>query len=206
MKTVYVLGGRHNADWLQPIYPRIVSLGITDLPWEEYPLPELLLFTGGQDINPALYGEKHDYISFSPQRDNWEVAWYAWAEKNEVPMFGICRGMQLLTAMTGGKLIPHVNNHSSNGHLVACSKKLSSETIFRVNSLHHQMCVPAPSVQMLAWAKGVAFKDKLEPEALYFPEIRSLGVQWHPEMMPNSSKATEHVLNWINFFIEGNKT
>src|SRR3990172_3266654 len=183
MKTIYVLGSRSSALWLEHLYPDICSIGYGESPPKVPVKPDLILFTGGQDISPSLYGKVYPEIHFTPQRDAWEKNWFNWAVTNKVPMFGICRGMQLFTALTGGELVPDVNNHYQN-HSVYTNALGGPFHEFRVNSIHHQMCIPSEGIKLLAWARHQAFQDGIEPEALWFPSVKALGVQWHPEMMP----------------------
>jgi len=210
MKTVYVLGNKHTANFLLhrtfgKNFQRVVGLGINDLPNSTYPVPGLLLFTGGQDLCPSMYGETYSYIQCSSLRDEWEKSWFLWAVEHKVPMFGICRGMQLLTALTGGTLIPHVNNHVG-GHLVkVVANDTWKYTVFPVNSLHHQMCIPTKEQKVLAYAENIAFKQTntvIEPEAIFFPKINSLGVQWHPEMMNFSEKRFRLALDFVDYAIK----
>lgn len=195
---IFVLGNEHNANFLPS--ESVTSLDIRDNPTNfkiEEP-PNLLLFTGGQDISPSLYGRNYPFIHFSKLRDTWEVTWYKWAVKHKVPMFGICRGMQLFTALTGGELIPDVEGHF--GHHLVYSNSLCCH--FEVNSIHHQMCVPNQKGNVLAFTRNIAFEDDTnEPEAIVFPEIKALGVQWHPEMMPIDSTATQQVHKWIKEYL-----
>lgn len=173
--------------------------------------PDLVLFTGGQDINPQTYGEKYKGIYFNDMRDKWEAAWFDYCLKNKIPMLGTCRGMQQFTIQTGGKLLKHVNNHTQDHHVFTPSQD------FVVNSLHHQMCLPWPGTyQLLAWAHRQAQtfepghyinrlpmygKMPVEPEALWFPEVKALGFQWHPEMMPESSDAHKFVIRCMNEYL-----
>ena len=198
MKKVYVLGHESDADWLIPLYDEIHIISYLEHPGDIVAKVDLLIFTGGQDISPSLYGEYYPEIHFSPDRDAREVAWFKWAVEHNVPMFGICRGMQLLNALTGGKLIPDVNNHYQN-HSVHThfSKEVSMFHEFQVNSIHHQMCIPPKTARLLAWARYQAFQDGIEPEALWFPTVRALGVQWHPEMMDTDSKATQFIYSQL---------
>lgn len=102
---------------------------------------DVVLFTGGEDINPNFYGQKPGSRTiFNKSRDDmeWEVINHA--IKNNKFLFGICRGGQLICARAGGLLIQHVTGHSGN-HNVFCKK---DDTIItnRVNSIHHQMMFP----------------------------------------------------------------
>src|SRR3990167_7491962 len=72
---------------------------------------DLIVFTGGEDINPALYNEKPDGTSWwDDERDRDEINWFNYAKNNRVPMVGICRGLQFLNVMSGGKLIQNLSS------------------------------------------------------------------------------------------------
>jgi len=170
---------------------------------------DVVIFHGGADINPDLYGEapnKHtNWFSFD--RDYREVELFRACVEHKKLMFGICRGMQLMTALNGGKLIQHISH--PGGHMVHTKDGHS----YHVNSLHHQMCnpydLPKDEYDVLAYAEDLSYthlgehdqeltfpdhaytKDGffMEPEAIWFPKTRSLGVQYHPEMMRNDQEA-----------------
>ena len=64
-----------------------------------------LLFTGGHDVNPALYGASpHPTTVWNTARDRLEQALFALAYERDLPIFGICRGIQLINVMMGGTL------------------------------------------------------------------------------------------------------
>lgn len=154
---------------------------------------DLVLFAGGEDISPKLYGEQPGrYTYFNPKRDREEIKDFSFCIKNNIPMIGICRGMQLLTALTGGRLVQHVTNHAiGRRHVMNTEKEQVS-----VNSLHHQMCVLPGQATLIGWADNLSDKYlngeneeipvKEEPEAAFWPDENIFAVQWHPEMMsPN---------------------
>lgn len=174
--------------------------------WEVVNTPEeadYLQFTGGADINPALYGEfEHPQTYFNTQRDEQEVAVYdAW--KGRKKLLGVCRGGQLLCAMAGGTLYQHVNNHGRE-HKVT---DVATERSILVSSVHHQMMRPPRNAEVLAicsvatkkeWvnrAGGVSVHECInktdfpDVEAAYFPVIDALGFQPHPEFGPASCTA-----------------
>lgn len=151
-----------------------------------------VVFTGGEDIDPFYYKEDaHPYTSFNIYRDKLEVALMSTCLKLKVPTVGICRGMQLQTIMNGGKLIQHISHHS-RFHGVRTYK----DEVIQVNSLHHQLCFPVGDYKVLAWTEFNPVRrvypkfgtrdipvDYQEPEAIWFPRTKCLGVQYHPEMM-----------------------
>jgi len=170
--------------------------------WEE---ANIVIFPGGADINPAIYNEKvGSRTSFWEDNDARHIEYYNRAIKDGKYIIGICRGAQLMCGMQnkiGGKLIQHVTGHHGN-HAVKTYDGLELES----NSIHHQMLypwnMPKDSYKVLGWTEGISecylngdnkqnsfpdfalIKDKvIEPEFVWFPKIRGLAVQGHPEMM-----------------------
>src|SRR5690606_5736000 len=95
---------------------KITEMGSIDL---DTPVPininknTMLVFTGGHDVDPALYGEPvGEYTSCNKKRDILESTIYS-CYRN-FPKIGVCRGAQFLTVMNGGGLIQHVNNHTTS--------------------------------------------------------------------------------------------
>lgn len=162
-----------------------------------YELCDGFLFTGGHDVNPALYGQEALEIcgSICEKRDNIERMFFHWAYAEDKPMLGICRGVQLMNVLLGGTLyqdlkqqLPGALDHrmkppydgvchqvdlEPNGFLYT----LLGRESFGVNSCHHQgVCRVAPALRVEATAP-----DGLV-EALSCPAHRFLvAVQWHPE-------------------------
>lgn len=169
----------------------------------------LLVLTGGSDISPRLYGQEyhrttHDWL----ERDDAEVKAFHKAAKKGLPIFGICRGAQMICALNGGTLWQNVSGHGRD-HM--CYDSDGSE-MFVVSSLHHQMCRPDPSnTKILGFAKGISrvFEDdrKLingeqpfgsEPELMYHHNINALAVQGHPEFMTQK----DAFVKWCGAFIK----
>lgn len=155
---------------------------------------DLVVFLGGEDIDPELYGEKpHKHTSFNPRRDAREVAVFDKCIELKKPMFGICRGMQFIHAKSGGKLHQHVVGHAGRPHDII---DLESGDTLRATSLHHQMCVENEKCIPLAYAvpgttqsavyegHGYAVHDPKHKdlEAAVYLEQRAIGVQGHPEI------------------------
>jgi putative glutamine amidotransferase len=164
---------------------------------------DVLLFTGGADLSPALYNkEKLSCTAPYVTRDYYETIAFYKALERGIPMVGICRGMQLFTAMTGGVLVQDIfHPHHHEIHT-------SDAKVIQTNSLHHQMCLPKEGTyKLLAWAEGLSHKyvgvdpkelvrredgTILEPEALWFPDHKAFGVQYHPEMMDRNMLAKKY--------------
>lgn len=161
---------------------------------EEIPKADLIVFGGGQDVHPKLYGHPNvgSYVGNNPgTRDNFEQIVFEIASKQGKPLFGICRGAQFLCAMAGGTLVQDVTNHSGT-HMITTSDGRE----IAMTSAHHQMMWPgATEHELLAWTSqrrsrhykwaGGDISINKEPEVVWFPKIKALGVQGHPEFFPN---------------------
>ncbi|MFD9336869.1 gamma-glutamyl-gamma-aminobutyrate hydrolase family protein [Streptomyces sp. NPDC060028] len=75
---------------------------------------DALLMTGGEDVDPALYGEEAGKFTRAPDkvREAAELAALAVAEERGIPVLGICRGLQLISVVRGGTLDQHLPEHS----------------------------------------------------------------------------------------------
>lgn len=149
---------------------------------------DVLVFTGGADIDPSLYGESNVRSYPNPSRDDYEVG--VFDKYPEKPRIGICRGAQLLNVLSGGKLWQDINTHPGS-HLV---RDHETNEEFRVSSLHHQLMRPAPDGLVLSscrltnsvMAEGVELfrnqHDYEDVEAVYYERTRSFCFQPHPEI------------------------
>ena len=148
---------------------------------------DLVVFTGGSDVNPILYGQTlHPYTQCSVNRDESDIKCYL--RNLYKPKIGICRGAQFLHVMNGGSLYQDVDNHaiSSTHKLVASGTGQEWE----VTSTHHQMmCPDAGEVVGIAWETTYADKhedyNQIREELCRDVEVivhpKSLCFQPHPE-------------------------
>jgi len=171
-------------------HPRIVSQLLNGL-----------ILAGGGDIAPELYdGDRHPMIySIDPERDRFELAMANMAMEYELPVLGICRGLQVLTVASGGDLVAHVpdqfgievshrceqptrpSQHDVQlvpGSLLSELFKLPKVT---VTSWHHQ------SARSLAggWQLAAHAEDGVIEAIEHQGHPWAVAVQWHPEMSPN---------------------
>lgn len=163
-------------------------------------LPRLdgILFSGGIDLQPSLYGAPHHPAGdeADPKLDLFEMTIASWALEEDIPVLGVCRGMQMLNVLSGGTLYqdipsqyPTTLSHSRRDkprteltHRVTLEAGTLIERILRVhqlsvNSLHHQAVKePGRGIRISGYAE-----DGL-PEFLEMPDKRFVvGIQGHPE-------------------------
>ena len=185
------------AHWLED------SIGASSL--EE---SDLLILPGGSDINPALYNEKdiHPRTHFYDSIDELHSSLFKEAVKQGKFIVGICRGAQMGTALSGGRLIQHVTNHAGMSHPI----EFNDGEIHKINSLHHQMCWPYQmdknDYELIAWSyeklsrtydfNSNEVKEEIEfdePEIIYYPKTRCLAIQGHPEMLGRGVPVVEKI-------------
>lgn len=143
---------------------------------------DYVCLTGGSDINPALYGQvPHRTTRWLPHRDAMEVEQYHKARRLGKKILGICRGAQLMNALEGGDMYQHVNHH--HGHHKLVDRDTGEEKT--VNSIHHQMMIPAENTIVVAIASGQSDQRELMAEGVDgSPVVRAdLGVHDDPEVV-----------------------
>ncbi len=167
-----------------------------------------LLLSGGADIDPVVYGEARLPVceTSQPERDRLELALTRQALQRGTPIFGICRGMQLLNVACGGSLyqdLPtqslqsqrhawsdHPRDYLAHSIEIAADSRLAAITGIRahqVNSLHHQAVHrPGAGLTITAWAPdGVAEAMELRDHSFV------LAVQYHPEELTRSDAPSQ---------------
>ena len=158
------------------------------------------LIPGGSDITPSLYGREEEprLCRTSPMRDAMEFMLIPEILKRNIPILGVCRGMQALGVSMGCTLNQHIPikySHSDIKHVqstlfappshaveIDASSQLYSllkQKEIHVNTIHHQSLeAVAPGVRVSAYASDGVI------EAIELPGYRfALGVQWHPELL-----------------------
>ena len=153
-----------------------------------------IMFTGGSDVDPALYGESpHPTTHVKPERDTAEMMLMRAAIAEGLPMLGICRGLQLMAVAYGGRLhqhLPDVLGH--HGHRPLHGPKFGEHAVrlrpgsraagilgdaVMVNSFHHQGVADPGRLAATGWSPEDDLIEVVEDPALPF----AIGVQWHPE-------------------------
>jgi putative glutamine amidotransferase len=171
---------------------------LTEQPDEALDLIDGLMLAGGADIDPRSYGaEPHPKtIGSVPERDAFEIALVRRALERDVPLLGICRGMQVMNVACGGTLhqdLPELLGHEDHRRVLgsfdgadhdvrlepgSLAARAAGEELHATKSHHHQ---GVDRIGEGLVVTGWAVLDDL-PEALELPgNAFALGVQWHPE-------------------------
>jgi putative glutamine amidotransferase len=166
---------------------------------------DAILFTGGEDVVPAYYGKVSDSArcETNPARDSLEFALIKESFRLKIPIFGVCRGQQILNVALGGTLIidiptDHPGNvahrcedylkcfHSISAVAPSQLKNVAKADTGMVTTNHHQAVEkPAAGLRVAAWssdsiAEAIEWETPSEKPFL-------MAVQWHPERMDTLS-------------------
>lgn len=179
---------------------------------------DALVLTGGADVDPLLYLEEpHPKVGMTdPIRDEFELALIEEAWNQKKPIFGICRGLQLLNVASGGTLyqdlsqydkleVNHIQlttwDHATHSILIEenswMGEAMGTETV--INSYHHQAInTIGDAFRPVAWSKdgiieAIESIDKTQ---------KTMAIQWHPEVLvkndPESINIFKKFINLID--------
>lgn len=165
-----------------------------------------ILLSGGGDIHPDFYKKKVNIKTNSVDkvRDMFEIEIVQKAYLKNIPIFGICKGAQIINVAFGGDILQHIDGHiqQEDRHIPTHFVKIRPNSILydtikkekiKVNSIHHQ-CIGnvAKNLKITATSgtvvEAIEYKNK---------DKFVLGVQWHPEALDdiNSDKIFEKFIN-----------
>lgn len=204
MKKIFVVGSALN-------YASFITDSILTSDMNE---ADIVLFTGGEDVNPALYKTRPDPTTmYNEKRDKAEVSVFKKIKPTQLAI-GICRGSQFLCVMNGGKLVQDCDHHAILGtHGIT-----NGEIEYEITSTHHQMQYPynlnSCDYDVLFKTSGLRsfnyeggninpdiIRKQGEPEiVLYHKEgmPKCLAIQGHPEIMRPEAPVVEMLNNLIN--------
>ena len=158
-----------------------------------------LVLAGGADIDPDSYGsERHsETVGTVPERDTFEIALTRRAFERDLPLLGICRGMQLMNVARGGTLLQHLpESHGHHEHRRnpgsfdgadhdvrltdgSLAARAAGEVTHGTKSHHHQAVDRlGDGLEVTGWSTLDELREAIEDPAARF----ALGVQWHPEV------------------------
>jgi putative glutamine amidotransferase len=171
---------------------RAVVLPADDLDADVLDRLDGLLLSGGADVDPAEYGEAPaSWTESRPARDAGELLLLRAALERDLPVLGVCRGVQLLAVNAGGRLhqhLPDVFGHDkhrpapgvygTHGVRFAPGSRIAAlmGDDAEVNAYHHQGIADPGSLIPTAWADDGLVEAVEDPARRFL-----LGVQWHPE-------------------------
>lgn len=196
--------------------PLLIPIGIIEDAKAYISRIDKLLLAGGHDVSPQHYGETlHPLIQGThPERDAFELALIKEAVAQKKPIFGVCRGMQLINVAFGGSLYqdlslmenPHLKHvqlptpfrFATHDVTLNADSQLGKllGTTYPVNSFHHQAVKEiAKDFQVIATAPdGVV--EAIESHAFGAP---ILGIQWHPELAAQTRPSEQAI---FAFFVQ----
>jgi len=172
-----------------------------------------IVVSGGLDVDPARYGGTRDRRVDPPNaaRDAFEIALVRSARAREIPLLGICRGLQIVNVAFGGTLFEHIDGHRAPreragterfgylaGHDVGLGNGKLRELIGAdsviTNSLHHQ-AVRAVAGDLTA--VGRTPDGVIEALEARFEHPFFLAVQWHPELLPEDDATAQRLFGGL---------
>ena len=194
--------------------PRILYPGVSDA---EFAAINGLLLTGGPDIDPVYYGEKvHEMTDINADRDELELRVFEWAMEKELPVFGICRGIQVMSVAINGSLYQDIPSQFTD-HLThkrmedtdddwhpikiqqeSLLNQITKEDTAEVNSRHHQALKVIGDGFVVTAQSEDGIIEAIEDKSKKF----MLGVQYHPERMFKTTESREHRCKLFKAFIE----
>ncbi len=170
---------------------------------------DLICFTGGEDVTPALYGHQNIASNCNWLRDVREKEIYD-AYVGKIPFVGVCRGGQFLNVMNGGLMFQHVDNHGIGGTHEMVN---DLDQVIHVTSTHHQMMRPSGKGEIIGEAGSratqfIAWDHPKSPmsdtEVVWYEETQSLCFQPHPEYR-GAEETKKAFFDYIDRYIDFEK-
>ena len=162
-------------------------------------LADGIILTGGEDINPLLYNDTSNLAvceTINHRRDSLEQKIFDYAFRHQIPLMGVCRGMQMMNVATGGSLYGDIPSeigtdivHRNNGEVMhnivvtdTCSLifPLGKDT-FTVNSWHHQGLKDISSYLQIVAKSYDGLPEAVVMDKAFHPFM--IAVQFHPERL-----------------------
>lgn len=210
--------GMEPADEIEP-FDKIFKYKLNLLAEKAFEHVDAILLWGGKDVHPSIYNQKMNiknqcYPNDIKPSERDQIEWHIMREalKHKKMIIGVCRGAQFTCVFAGGSLYQDVEKHDRGHRLQTYDGK-----VFYASAGHHQMMnLDGTKHELLAWPYEVQTLEKnttmlssyheretvgenkpgkhlidsgKEPEVVWFPEIRGMAIQPHPEWRPASQPA-----------------
>lgn len=185
--------------------PMVIPMGTPDLAKDYINMIDKLILSGGQHVDPSLYGQERliDSNDYLLERDEFELALIEEALWQGKPIFAVCRGMQLLNVALGGSLEQEVAHHWQDGiagtsHRLQVKPKSRIGQLFTqgspINSFHQQRIKElAPGLV----ATGLDPRDGTIEAYESRGNQALFGIQWHPEFLYNDCKQHRDLFQYL---------
>ncbi|RHH68177.1 MULTISPECIES: gamma-glutamyl-gamma-aminobutyrate hydrolase family protein [Vagococcus] len=195
--------------------PVVIPLGKKEDAKEYVSLIDKLILTGGQNVTPTLYLEGkepiNEHLSLL-ERDVFEMALIKEAIKQQKPIFGVCRGMQLVNVYLGGTLHQDLSlrNPEPIRHMQAPIERwvathdiyLESDSLLRpiyganatVNSFHFQSINKIGNDLKITAVSEDGVVESIESSS---DNHKILGVQWHPDFAYDTLEKEKEVFDFV---------
>ena len=161
-----------------------------------------IVLPGGTDIDPIRYGADPDpeLLPPEPERDDLELALLSAALEAEVPVLGICRGIQVLNVHQGGTLHQHIPEH---GRFDLPTHTVVHQVSFTPGSMLHDLYGPSAQVNSLHHqtvadlGRNLTVTARADDGTIEGLEMGDhvVAVQWHPEMLP--TRPIDPIFGWL---------
>ncbi|ODG93145.1 MULTISPECIES: gamma-glutamyl-gamma-aminobutyrate hydrolase family protein [Bacillaceae] len=170
------------------------------------------IFSGGEDLDPVFFGQDpHPKIGFfKTDRDEFELTLFHAVRKTGKPIFGVCRGLQLINVACGGTLIQDIETHCSHMmrheqtvprslpfHTVSIRESKLHEIIgtneIKVNSLHHQAIDELGDGLVITARSNDGIIEAIEGS----DDPYLVAVQWHPESMSEKHETMQRLFDTL---------
>lgn len=139
-----------------------------------------VLISGGDDVDPCLYNEQPLSTTVIENKtvEQLDIDCIHYCEHHQLPLFALCRGIQILAVVYHASLNQHIQNHMKTQHslIIAPDSFLNGFHLTKVNSYHHQALAECPKGFMISAISEDGIIEAIEKNDMF-------AVQWHPELM-----------------------
>lgn len=141
-----------------------------------------VIISGGDDVDPQLYNADLNPKTVIEKAviEKLDIDCIHYCEKHQLPLFALCRGIQILAVVYHASLDQHISNHMKTTHSLITSPNsfLHGLNLTEVNSYHHQALAECPEGFMISAICEDGTIEAIEKHEMF-------AVQWHPELMEN---------------------